>query len=395
MEKEQLRYEYREYMLSAIKGSFSAAKNGEYKGVDTSTKIMWGVVAFGVLLILVGMFTKNALLCLGTFAVLFFLSGLMTMIRGGGEQHADVLYNRLSGLILMLTATVPFLTWYIFMKYDPMLNKVLICFGVVMGLMALLLLVKIISILTSKNRVYTREIPATCIGYARYINYERHDNSYNRNNSFYTSRANPYVSPVFEYNFEGQDYMSVYDDFRADTDSDVPMGPCNIRISPMHPEGVYNPKPANVGIYIFFTIVLLFFAIFMFVLVGAGITSNVKKTGDGTYVLTENNGTETTASTKVILTDDMIKFNEVWYIEKVTIQSIETQSDGDIYTFDQSEFRKSKDYQTGVYKVGQEFYAIYTIDEESLNTGLTYKVVVNLIDPEEYDYQGSHGAWQK
>lgn len=394
-EKQELRHEYRDYLLNKVKNSFSSASLDKAKSLETSTIVMGVIIAIGVLLVIIGAITRNALLCLGTFAVLFIIGGLMTLIKGGGEKHADQLYNRLSGLIMILVSVLPFLTWYIFMKNDSMMNKVFIIVGEITGMLAILLLVRIICALTGGIRVYTRAVQATCIGYARYVDYERHENNFHRQSNFYTSRANPYVSPVFEYSFEGQDYVSTYDDFRADADSDVPLGPTLIKISPKHPNGVYNSKPANLGIYVFFAIILLLVAGGMIYLATSGITSRFKKTADGSYVLTETTASESTAESKKILTDDMIKFNDTWYIEKVTIKSIEYYTDGDIYSFNEEEFRKAKDSESGIYKEGQVLYALYTIDEESLDTGLTYKVVINLIDPEEYDYQGSHGAWTK
>ena len=387
---EELGMQCRAQGFEYIKSTVGTIKEGGYKEFDATKKCSLALMAVCVIAIILGMFLKNVVLCLGGFSVVFFIGGLFSFIKGASVYNADPLLNRAMGLLIMVLPALPLTTWFLIMKDDATVNKVFVIIGEVLGIIGLLLAVRVFCALTSGKRVYTEKVNATCIGYARYVEYDNDEPGRVGRHVQSTGSMHPFVSPVFEYNYEGEDYISVYDDFRRGADSDVLMGPTVINISPKNPEGVYNSKPADVGIQIVCAIMMLVFSGIMILMVTSGYTSNFKKTGDGSYVITSTSET----SSKKILRDEMIKYDGDWYIEKVTITSIERLSNGDIYTFYEDGFSLSKDNETGIYNEGQELYALYYIDEKALDDGQYYKVVITLVDPEEYDYQGSHGAWE-
>lgn len=285
------KYEFQEFEgayytenLERIKGSLRAIKDRDdsnYK-FATSKKLLIPIfVCVG--LVAIGMLFRSALLCLGAFSAVFVYAGMSTFITGGVSEKnnmvADTAYNRFVGLLLALTPSLAFLLWFVILRNMSFGDKVFIVIGeVVMGIGILLIGWPIFQ-LTAKRRVYTEEVNATCIGYARYIDYSNDEGGH--------STPNPKVSPVFEYYYGGEHYVSCYDlgGFTDSTDSDVPMGPAVINISPKYPDGVCNPVITGTAIKIIIGVFLLICSCCAFVAVGAGMTRNVQSSSADSEVV--------------------------------------------------------------------------------------------------------------
>ena len=212
---------------------------------------MFVPIGIGILMILIGTLMSSILLAVGGFALIFVYAGIFTMITGGVAKDApnpsvDTASHRFTGLIIALLPIVPLLMWFVFFKDKPTGYKVFIVIGCVLVDIGILALSRIIFHLTSKNRVYPEEVNATCIGYARYVEYSNNEGDVT---------AHPKISPVFEYSYEGERHTSVYDGFTSSRDSDVRLGPCVINISPKFPEGIYNKKAEDISAMVIMALV--------------------------------------------------------------------------------------------------------------------------------------------
>ncbi|MCR5804518.1 MAG: hypothetical protein K6G47_09675 [Clostridia bacterium] len=204
-------------------------------------------------LVLIGIFTNSMLLWAGGFALIMVYAGVFVLITGGVSKtkpnpSADTASNRFTGLIIALIPIVSFLMWFVFLKDKPTAYKAFLVIGSVLTGLGVLFISRIIFHLTANDRVYPEEINATCIGYARYVEYSVNDGIVNEI---------PMVSPVFEYSYEGERFTCVYDGFTSSKDSDVGLGPSVIRISPKIPEGIYNRKSQSISALVIMAIISL------------------------------------------------------------------------------------------------------------------------------------------
>lgn len=269
---------YHTESMEIIKDSFNAIKDHDDSKYRFSTpKKMLVPIFICVALIVISVFFKSPLLSLGAFSALFVFAGISTIITGGVSDKknmlADTAYNRFAGLLLAVTPSLAFLSWFVILRKMSFNDKLFIVIGEVLAGIAILLICWPIFQMTAKRRVYTEEVNATCIGYARYIEYSNDEG---------TSTAYPKVSPVFEYYYGGERYVSCYDSgsFTTSTDCDVRMGPSVINISPKYPEGVYNPIITGKAIKIIIGVFLLFCSICAFIAVGTGITGYMQSSFD-------------------------------------------------------------------------------------------------------------------
>lgn len=128
---------------------------------------------------------------------------------------------------------------------------------------AVYLLFALIDSLTVKRRKYTEDIPAECIGYVRTV---RHEKDHDSDDRYIMT-----TSPLFEYNYKGEDYLCMYDLPSDGRNTDTDLGPVTISIDPKHPVDIYHAaeKPKVNGKVIFFMIAFALagsFALYNFII---------------------------------------------------------------------------------------------------------------------------------
>ena len=218
-----------------------------------------------ILAILAGVVLRNVLVILIGFASAVFISGIYVVITGGvksvknAEVYSDDTANRLIGVGMILCSIVPFVVWYGFLVHTELLKRVLLTAGSVIACLGVLILISFVFLATAKARIYKQEVKATCIGYARFIDYIPEGAG--------KAHPVPFVSPVFEYTYNGKKITAVYDGFCKGTDSDIDLGETSIHISPTRPDGVYNRKAGRKITAIVMGILMLTIAVALFVVV--------------------------------------------------------------------------------------------------------------------------------
>lgn len=160
-------------------------------------------------------------------------------------------------IIIGLAVILPLLSWFVFFKGSVSYIRTLLTIGVTLTGIGIMLIAKVILRFTVKKRIYSETVDAECIGYARC--FESGGSSEGTTNCDI-----PCVSPVFTYHYEGVAYTCCYDGFTTSKDSNVPLGPAKINISPEHPESIYNPTGQQKDVLILFAVV--------FFLAGTGLT---------------------------------------------------------------------------------------------------------------------------
>ncbi len=391
---QELWSKYRDHAYSAIADPFTAVKtHAEFqkeRGVSQSkfknTVAVIAVLSFFALIIclvakqgkIAGFIAAGLMLLIG-FAMLIYPS-----INNTNINITAPAMQRLQGLVLVLSGSYVIyliLTTKVYATSAFIGRLSILAFAVI----ALILLFAGISQFIAPRSVYTEEVNATCIGYARYI-----DSDGNRSHSTMTS-------PVFEYNYEGERLVSTYDTFTAGRHGKIPVGSNTIiRISPDHPSHV-------LGIYRSIGVIFLIAAILCFAVAGFlyylffGIHLL-----DYTDAAAEPAAAEATSESlsediSRIITDDTVNsfFGEDWYIETSTILEVTDVEGGDTDyilielkgDFDEVYFVKEPDLD---FEAGQEVYVIYEMVEEN---GELIKHPLNLNSTEGTAYVGEHTAY--
>ena len=205
-------------------------------------------------MILIGILFSNLYLAIGGFVLILVWAGIHMLITGGVSKDgatagADTACNRFTGLILALIPLVPCLLCFVILKDKATGYKVFISIGCVLTGFGIMFISRIIFHSTAKKRIYSEEVNATCIGYARYVDTSTDNEG--------TVSHHSMISPVFEYSYEGEHYICVYDGFTNSRDSDVKLGPTVINISPKYPEGIYNDKSESISALVIMVLVCL------------------------------------------------------------------------------------------------------------------------------------------
>ena len=183
-----------------------------------------------ILAILAGVFLKNVLIIMIGFASAVVIMGIYVAITGGvksvknAEAYSDRMANRVIGIVLIFCAIVPFIVWYVFLDQAKLLERALLTASSAIAGLGFLVLLSFLFMATAKARIYKQEVKATCIGYARFIEYDTVGAG--------KTLPVPFVSPVFEYTYLGKKITAVYDGFCKGTDSDIDLGETTIHVSP-------------------------------------------------------------------------------------------------------------------------------------------------------------------
>lgn len=365
----------------------------DQEGSKLSGIILAAIMILGMASVIAFALMKNIDGVLISFSGIFLLAGVMTLLGKsliGKHQNTskERFKMRLRGFIITVVSAAIIALELNKDKFDgAMIYIVLFIF--LFGAAALWLILFAFIDIFAKVFLYREIIDAKCIGYVRLVSSDSVESS-----TMNVNRRFLYImtSPVFEYNYNGQHIEALYDDFVVTDSSDVELGTYeSIRINPRHPEDIYSPKATKINsiVYVIFG---LFAAAAAILVAYFGLSGNYTiETGSGSRVV----------SGPVSVNDEMIEEmyasdidGREWYIETMTIDSIETSDSNIILRFEDPGMRGVRIPSTDQYEEGDSIYILYTIDEEYLDSGAQYKDTFILIDPDEYVYIGNHGAYE-
>ena len=199
---------------------------------------------------------------LGTVMVLLGVSSLF--IAGTSAKKIEgfaesALCQRIEGVIGILGGIGLVVLNFVCPKDVPVIFALSI-FCEVSLVIFLVMLVKTIGYKTASKSVYSEEIQADCIGYAR--TFEAQTSGTEGNLPDYI----PMTSPVFEYYYGGQKYQSCYDNFDISSNGTVEVGSRSvIRIIPDAPEHVLGSNKKHYHTPLIFAV--LGFASFVVLLI--------------------------------------------------------------------------------------------------------------------------------
>ena len=375
-----------EYTTETIEQAKSMAKGIFNKEDDGSGKTSIAKSPFTIVflvcfvLVIIGIFLQKLILIAIGFGAIFFIFGILSLMGKtiGKRLTADTLSTKLWGISFILAVIVPLIGWFLIVKDAPIANKICFAFGGVFASLSFGLITTTIASLSARSRSYNEQVNATVIGYARYV---EKSGDHGRHTTIYTS-------PVFEYNYQGEKFTGVYDEFRAGADSDKPLGINTvIDISPKYPECIYNPAVKGFPIKLVMSIIFIVFSAVMLWLPFTSFLEGSTVNINGQKIIS------TSAPGRTIIGDENITYSgdDEWYVKEVSIKEIQKDDSGDICIFDDPTFIKVRTDE-GQYEAGHSYYVVYTIDKELLagDQSQGYKHVQLLIDAEEYEYQGSH-----
>lgn len=248
---------YQQEMLANPKSWFA----GFFKTVDGEPQnpvpgIIIGVAFFA------GILCTIFCLCLQRFEYLPWILGAVMLILGvfsifnAGTSPKKIagftesaLCQRIEGVIGILGGIGLIVLNFIYPKDVPVIFALSI-FCEVSLVVFLVMLVKTIDYKTASKNVYSEEIQAECIGYAR--TYEVEHSGTEGNIPDYI----PMTSPVFEYYYGGQKYRSCYDNFDISANGTIEVGSRSaIRINPDAPEHVLGSNKKHYHTPLIFAVV--------------------------------------------------------------------------------------------------------------------------------------------
>ena len=377
---------------------YKRADDDDVEDLSRKVKMVIGsilVIAFFAALI-ISLITRHYVIFGYMFSGVFFLAGISLLVTGKSgniESASASAGNRVWGLFMVaMSATIMVL---IFLRDSFSSSQLFVWIGVVgFGLSGIMLLIVMIMNAAADKFIYKEEVDAKCIGYVRKVDRLNEDNS---------GPSHPYmfISPVFDYTYDGVRYESIYDSLVMMRSSDIELNSyTTIHIDPKHPEGVMSPitKSKTGGVVtLIMGIAFVAAAGFMTFMVVSGMVSDDSiETSQNTTVA----GEETVVEMKVI-TDDIIEQTyaeeingKEWYVEEITVSEIDPSGSGYSINFGDMTFN-------GIYlpadkkpEIGVHWFAFYTIDEESLeNANKWFKDIFVYADTSEFQYSGSHGQF--
>ena len=185
------------------------------------------------------------MLILGVFSI--FNAGTSPKKIAGFTESA--LCQRIEGVIGILGGIGLIVLNFIYPKDVPVIFALSI-FCEVSLVVFLVMLVKTIDYKTASKSVYSEEIQADCIGYAR--TFEAQTTGTEGDLPDYI----PMSSPVFEYYYGGQKYQSCYDNFDVSANGTIEVGSRSaIRINPDAPEHVLGSNKKHYHTPLIFAVV--------------------------------------------------------------------------------------------------------------------------------------------
>ena len=380
----------------------SSSSDDDEDGHSTSKlrSIIISVVVIGLFIsMVVSLVMRNLILFGILFGSIFLLGGLMLLVTGRSgnlESASSSVYNRIWGFYMVIMAGT-IITLILLRSYFTSTELIIWIAVAAFGLSGVLLISLAIYSAAADKIVYKEEVDAKCVGYVRKV-----DRINSHTDSSGPSYPQMFISPVFDYTYEGVRYESIYDSMRMKRDSDIELNSfTTIHIDPKHPEGVMSPdtksKAGGAGLIIM-GIAFIGAAVAMLILSFTGVIS------DEPSGLGDSGGSNVnTAVTEGIrtITDDMIGQNYAddidgreWYAEEVTVSEVDPSGEeGVSVNFDDITV-------LGVYlpkdkapAPGDRWMIFYTIDEEYLEYDKWYKDIFVYADVSEFSYSGTHTAY--
>ena len=342
---------------------------------------------------------KNILLFGILFCSLIFVAGVLLAFTGQTDPKdtpSKRIRGRVIGIFIMLGSGA-ILSLILLRDRFSEAEMIVWIASAAFGLSGLCLVCLAIIDKLSDKIIYTEEIDAKCIGYIRMVDSQS------------DSDGGPpmtymYISPVFEYSYEGQRIEAVYDTLQVGDCSDIELGSfTRIKINPKHPEDIMGPQVTASSRFV----ALLIFGL-IFTCVGSGLAwySLLGGTKDLTVETSWNEllpdtAQETEAEPARLITDDVIEEHykddiggQDWYFEITTVKSTEDYNGNLLLTFDDA-FEKMLVDPKNEFKAGDEIMLFYTVSFESADQKEGYKCPFVFTKPSEVKYTGTHTAYQK
>lgn len=330
------------------------------------------------------------------FCSLFFVAGAIMVFTGQADTNdtpSKKIRGRIIGIFIMLGSGA---ILSLILLRDRFLEAEMLVWiaSAAFGLAGLCLVCLAIIDKLSDKIIYKEEIDAKCIGYIRMVDSQS------------DSDGGPpmtymYISPVFEYSYEGQRIEAVYDTLQLGDCCDIELDSyARIRIDPKHPEDIMGP---NVTANSRFVSMLIFGIIFSCVGSGLAWYSLLGGTKDLTVETSWNEllPDTTEAPAKQQINDEAIEANYAddingkdWYFEVTTVVSAEDYQGNLLLTFDDSFEKMLVKTDTG-FKAGDDICIFYTVAFESEDQTEGYKCPFVYTKPSEVEYTGSHTAFKK
>ncbi|MCR5209771.1 MAG: hypothetical protein K6C99_06145 [Lachnospiraceae bacterium] len=252
--------EYDQYRMSLLTTDL---KNSVYRmnGVEPERHKNPGSILlgcfFGVSMIaMVIAFISKRFYVGGALAALVFGSvGLLsicgqTMISADRDTHKERVKMVIRGILLLIGAIYLGLLMFLKDRFDSESMLIYLSVGA-FGLASVWLFVMALFEFFYAGIFYNEKVRARCVGYVRMVD---SDSSGEGSLPFKYIR----MSPVFEYDYNGERYEALYDELITRNDSDIEVGQYEmLRISSRYPDNVYSGWSTRVN-----AISLLVFGIF-------------------------------------------------------------------------------------------------------------------------------------
>lgn len=395
---------------------YQAGAVGTTQGKKTSK-----IPLIGFIVMLVAVFgtamTGHVAACIGVFLLGFSFFGFYSVYQGNGKGYThyegtNARSSKSAGLlmgIIGLAAAIPLMFTGVLGIGNSLTLMAIVLFAVV-GVMMLIGFVRSLGL---KDKKYTQEVSAECVGYVRNVEL-RTSNNNGLTHRYYVFET----SPIFEYEYQGKSYKGVYDRMYDGVNTDVDMGPLTISIDPDNPEDIYR-KATEVKRQGLITAVICFVvAIGMTVMFVTNdrladerkLAKDLKGVNIGTLLFgseeekkaamekLRNSGDNSVPSE---ITDEFVEKvaanygldGKEWYYELVWVEKVEDHEGGS-YSIHFEDERMPVIARSGDHDdVGKKRIVFYTIDEMDLNG--EYVALKNIfwdVSPDGHKYVGSHGA---
>ena len=284
------------------------------------------------------------------------------------------------------------------------MTKGFMLFGVMLFLaVGIYMIANTVSEFKVRKSVYSLEIPAECVGYARNVTAEESGGEHSH--TVYVV----HTYPVFEYMVNGITYTAIYDQKMNGLSSDVSLGSRPIiNVDPHDPESIipHTVSKKSIASNIIIAVICLVIAVGMAILIA-------------TDAVQADDDVQTTSTSSSLSFSDIrniyqsfkggtVKDKEVnkvapkgkdWYVEIVPVENMEYDGESCTVIYEDEAFKDFFVPDTGkadyIDNPGDSSLAFYTIDEDALETGKDYKVIFLQRNSEKFDYKGSHSAYEE
>lgn len=355
--------------------------------------------------------------CIGVFLLGFSFFGFYSVYQGNNKGYTHYEGNnarasKSAGLIMGivgLAAAIPLMFAGVLGMGNALTLMAIVLFAVV-GLMMLIGFFKSNGL---KDKKYTQEVSAECVGYVRNVEL-RTSHTNGTMHRYYVFET----SPIFEYEYQGKSYKGVYDRMFNGVDADVDLGPLTISIDPANPEDIYRKatevKRQGLIISLICFVVAIAMAIVFFTSDRLADERQLTKNLQGVNIVTllfgseeekkeamEKLGNSGENSIPAEITDEFVEEvaakygydGKEWFYELEPVVKVEEFEDGSYNIYFEDETMPVMACSGNHDDVGDTRIVFYTLDEMDLNG--EHVVLKNIfwdVSPDGHTYVGSHGA---